>query len=159
MAGQTRFIVDAMLGSLARKLRIFGFDTLYFREGTDSELERVAREGDRAIVTADKALASHARRLGLVVLEVGGRSDRARLRSLVAQADLTSLPLGRGAPRCAVCNSSLERLGRGAVTGLVPESVRLRHRLYFRCEGCGKVYWRGGHWSRLRGLSSLISHR
>ncbi len=34
-----RFVADAMLGSLARKLRIFGFDTLYFREGPDLELE------------------------------------------------------------------------------------------------------------------------
>ena len=46
-----------MLGSLARKLRIFGYDTLYFREGSDAELERVAIAEDRVIVTADRGLA------------------------------------------------------------------------------------------------------
>ncbi|HVB95073.1 MAG TPA: Mut7-C RNAse domain-containing protein [Nitrososphaerales archaeon] len=41
-----RFIADAMLGSLARKLRIFGFDTSYFSDGRDIELEDLARKED-----------------------------------------------------------------------------------------------------------------
>ncbi|RPJ50546.1 MAG: hypothetical protein EHJ95_06850, partial [Methanobacteriota archaeon] len=31
-----RFLVDAMLGDIARKLRIFGFDTLYMKDTSDS---------------------------------------------------------------------------------------------------------------------------
>ena len=83
----TRFIADAMLGSLARKLRIFGFDTLYFREGSDAELEMVARTETRIILTSDRALLEHAVRAGLPALMMSGKGDRARLESLIAQAD------------------------------------------------------------------------
>jgi uncharacterized protein with PIN domain len=159
MAAPARFVVDAMLGSLARKLRIFGFDTLYFREGADQELERLARAEDRAIVTSDRALAAHASARGITVIEVSGKTDRARLRSLALQARLASVKLAPAEPRCAACNSLLQRLGRAAAAGRVPESVRVRHRLFFSCARCGKWYWRGGHWTRLRGLSSLIDQR
>jgi len=154
--GQTRFVVDAMLGSLARKLRIFGFDTLYFREGSDRELERVARDDGRVIVTSDRELVRHSNRHGLTALEVDGESDRARLESLGVQARSASLAIRPGAPRCAICNSELARVGRAIAAGLVPESVASRHRLYYRCPACRKLYWRGGHWSRLGKLSPLV---
>jgi hypothetical protein len=159
MPEPTRFIADAMLGSLARKLRIFGYDTLYFREGTDAELERVARAEGRVLLTSDAALASHSGRGGLAVLAVSGRSDGSRLRSLVGQARLASLDLAPGGPRCAVCNSLLERIGRSTAAGLLPESVTRRHRLFYWCGVCRKAYWRGRHWSRLRKLSLLLHQR
>ncbi len=159
MPGRPRFVVDAMLGSLARKLRIFGFDTLYFREGSDSDLERVARDDDRVIVTSDRGLARHSNRHGVTALEVGGESDRARLESLVAQARSASLAVSPGSPRCAICNSELVRVGRDLATISLPESIANRHRLYYRCPVCLKLYWRGGHWSRLGKLSPLVRHR
>jgi uncharacterized protein len=159
MPGPTRFIVDAMLGSLARKLRIFGFDTLYFREGSDSDLERVAKADDRVIITSDRGLARHANRHGITALEVGGETDHARLESLIVQARSATLAIRPGSPRCAICNSELERVGRDVAAGSLPESVASRHRLYYRCPACRKLYWRGGHWSRLGKLSPLIRHR
>ncbi|MGA2665883.1 MAG: Mut7-C RNAse domain-containing protein [Nitrososphaerales archaeon] len=159
MLGSPRFVVDAMLGSLARKLRIFGFDTLYFRDGPDRELERVSREEARVMVTSDRALAEHAGRHGLVALLVQGRTDRARLVSLLAQARSGGVEVSRGDPRCAVCNSALERVGPERAARSLPRSIAARHRLYFLCAGCGRLYWRGGHWSRLGRLSPLFGGR
>jgi len=156
MPGSPRFVADAMLGSLARKLRIFGFDTLYFRTGPDRELERVSREDARVILTSDRALAEHAGRHGLVALLLQGRSDRARLVSLLSQARSRGIVVSRGDPRCAVCNSDLERVGPERAARSLPGSVVGRHRLYYLCRGCGKLYWRGGHWPRLRRLSRLF---
>ena len=65
MQNPPRFVADAMLGSLARKLRIFGFDTLYFKEGDDTALERLARKEGRIIITSDRLLSRDAERLGL----------------------------------------------------------------------------------------------
>jgi uncharacterized protein len=152
----TRFIADAMLGSLARKLRIFGFDTLYFREGSDAELEMVARTETRIILTSDRALLEHAARTGLVAFMMYGEGDRARLESLIAQTDASSTTITRGPPRCALCNGILVRVGRAQVQGFIPASITSRHRLYYRCVPCLKFYWRGGHWSRMRRLSSLM---
>ena len=155
----TRFIADAMLGSLARKLRIFGFDTLYFRDGPDAELERVARAETRIMLTSDRALLEHAVHTGLAAFMISGKSDRTRLESLIAQADAGSITITRGPPRCALCNGVLERVARPQVEGYLPASITSRHRLYYRCVPCGKFYWRGGHWSRMRRLSSVMKQR
>jgi len=154
-----KFIVDAMLGSLARKLRIFGFDTLYFREGGDAELEALARREKRVILTADKSLFSHAQRRGLQTVLLEGRTDRARLVSVLAQAGPgTASHLGKGqASRCAVCNGEFDVVGRReAAAAKIPARVLARHRLFYRCTSCSRFYWRGGHWERLRRLSASL---
>jgi len=58
MGDQPRFIVDVMLGSLAKWLRLLSFDTLYFRKIDDNELIKIARYEQRLIITKDSALAS-----------------------------------------------------------------------------------------------------
>ena len=53
-APRVAFLADAMLGSIARKLRVFGFDTLYNAQAHDDEILKIAMEQDRVILTADK---------------------------------------------------------------------------------------------------------
>ena len=152
-----KFIVDAMLGSLARKLRIFGFDTSYYKSGEDSDLLRVASEEGRAIVTSDRALGENAGRRGLLAFVVVGRKDRERILSLVDQAQMFHCPLEGGDPLCALCNGSLAQAKRDAVRGLLPPKLVAKHRVYYICKECGKVYWHGSHWSRLRKIEALIA--
>ena len=52
-----RFIADVMLGSLARWLRILGFDTIYFRAIDDNELIKIARQQERTLLTRDTGIA------------------------------------------------------------------------------------------------------
>jgi uncharacterized protein with PIN domain len=151
-----------MLGSLARKLRIFGYDTLYFRDGVDKALEAVARREKRVILTSDEPLFEHSRSGGLPALFVEGRSDRARLLSLIGQVvpDM-DLRVGKGrASRCAVCNGELQVVGkRDAAAAAVPSKVIARHRLFYKCQSCSRLYWRGKHWERLRRLSRSIRQK
>ena len=58
---RTRFVADAMLGSLARKLRALGFDTAYYKSGDDLGIITLAARSSRIILTADRSLASLAR--------------------------------------------------------------------------------------------------
>jgi uncharacterized protein len=151
-----RFVADAMLGSLARKLRIFGFDTAYFAEGGDLELEALARREKRVILTSDRGLFAHTAGRGIAAILVQGRTDGARLRAVAKQLGPgTAMRLGGGrASRCAVCNGELERIGRKeAAARNVPPKVLARHRLFYRCGSCSRCYWRGKHWARLRRLS------
>jgi uncharacterized protein len=145
-----------MLGSMARKLRAFGFDTSYF-SGGDDELMEVARSEERVVVTADRALAARCGRRGIPVLLVRGATDGARLSSMRGAATQARIPLAPGDARCSVCNGGLRPLGRGEAGGMVPESVLARHRLFFRCADCGRVYWRGSHWKKLRYLQGRLA--
>lgn len=152
---EQRFVADAMLGSVARKLRIFGFDTAYFTEGKDSDLEAMARREGRVILTSDEGLFAHSQRLGLRAVLVEGRTDRARLLSI--QSRVGSVAMRPGGPsRCAVCNGELVAVPRREAAAEVPQKVLTRHRLFLRCRSCSRLYWRGRHWQRLRRLSRSL---
>ncbi len=151
-----------MLGSLARKLRIFGFDTLYFKAGADAELEALAKREARTLLTSDKPLFVHARSKGIRSFLVEGGSDKERLVSVLQQAG-PEMELGLGgrrASRCAVCNGELEVISKKeAADAKVPPKVLSRHRLFYRCTDCSRCFWHGGHWERLRRLAYSLERK
>ncbi len=152
---ESRFVADAMLGSLARKLRIVGFDTRYHEKGTDSELTSSAKSEGRIVLTSDRQLWDQ-RSSRLQVFLITGKSDRERLLSLLSEAKSRGIRLVEGDSRCAICNGALRPSGKKELREQVPDSVLKRHKLFNVCVDCGKVYWKGRHWSRLRKFSYLL---
>lgn len=154
----TAFVADAMLGSLARKLRALGFDTSYYREGDDEGIICAAARERRLILTSDASLAQRAKARKVEVFLLTGRTDGIRLASLVAQARSSGVRLVRGDSLCSVCGGMLESITRAGVSGKVPPSVVRRHRFFRRCMTCGRYYWRGSHWKKLRWLERILAH-
>ena len=54
-----RFVLDVHLGTLARYLRLLGFDTLYRNDYDDHQIVRLAHEDARIILTRDLGLLKH----------------------------------------------------------------------------------------------------
>ena len=152
----TKFAVDAMLGSLARKLRAFGFDSTYYKDLTDSRILSLCKQNGRVLVTADRGLAAQANARGLRAMLVSGSTDGRRLSALVRAARESGLAFRRGEPRCSLCNSELKVVAPEAARRVVPASVAGRHRVFTQCSTCGQVYWKGGHWKKLRRLEKLF---
>jgi len=152
----TRFVVDAMLGSLARKARALGFDSLYYSDGDDDGIVQIARLERTIILTADRLLAERARAGRASVLLITGKRDSRRLALLLVAAKSSGINLTRGVPLCSLCGGDLQRMQRTKVAGHVPLSVERRHRLFFRCVDCGKYYWKGSHWKKLRWLERIL---
>ncbi len=148
-----------MLGSLARKLRAVGFDTSYFKSGPDSVLLALAADEGRVILTADRTLVKMAQRRGLPAMLVSGRSDAARLKSVVEESKGLGLRLVRGGSLCSLCNGALKSVARSDLRGKVPDQVLSRHRVFYECTLCGKVYWKGGHWKKLRSLAARLREK
>jgi len=153
---RVRLIADAMFGSLSRKLRVLGFDTAYYRNGDDEGILSLAAEQGRVIITADKGLSSLAARGGATSILLTGSSDAARVRALAKGASQLGFAFTRGESRCSVCNGDLRRVAKSELKGRLPPSVEARHRLFFRCVSCGKVYWKGGHWKKLRSYDRMM---
>lgn len=156
---RARFVADAMLGSLARKLRAFGFDTAYYRTGDDSGLMEVAARQERVLLTSDRELASRALGRATKVILLTGKNDKERVRAIAQAARSSGIRMVAGSPLCSVCGGALEALGRKHVAGRVPSSVERRHRLFFRCRSCGQLYWRGSHWKKLRSLARRLEEK
>jgi uncharacterized protein len=137
---ENAFLLDGMLGSLARKLRILGFDTLFDVESDDKELIRIAKDTNRKLVTADMELYLMSRRKRIPSILISSRSERGRLYELLSKVGEPGIDLARLA-RCSVCNGRLENTG-----------ISDRDRAIYKCVDCGKNYWKGSHWKRLSSL-------
>lgn len=141
---QLRLLADAMLGRLARWLRILGCDTLYDPAWNDDELARLARAEGRVLLTRDTVLA---RRRGLRTLFVTSGS-------LVPQLQQVTAALGVRADgafsRCPVCNESLELVPRSWAWGHVPPYTFCAQREFRLCPACSRFYWRGTHWEHMQ---------
>jgi len=156
---RTRFVVDAMLGSLARKLRALGFDATYYKAGEDAGLLRISLSEGRIILTADRSLAARAEAKGIRAILLVGDSDGERLSSLAYGATAKGVSLMRGDPLCSLCGGELSVVEKDEISREIPHSVRLRHRLFFRCVSCGQLYWRGSHWKRLMSLARRLEQK
>jgi len=148
-----------MFGSLARKLRAFGLDTAYHREGGDEGIMFTARREGRIILTADRALHARAEAAGVPSFILTGRTDRGRILSLLASAKVSGVRVIRGGRLCSLCGARLVTSERRLVERLVPAPVARRHRLFYVCVSCGKVYWRGSHWKKLSALERAFGKR
>lgn len=146
------FIADVMLGSLAKWLRILGFDTLYFRSIDDNELIRIAKQQDRILLTRDGGICG-SRKAGkclLVESEIAIEQIRQVLKSVGTEVSRTA-PMSI----CTTCNGRLSVVPKESVSGEVPDYVFRKTSAFFRCVDCGKVYWEGSH-KRL--ISAVIEH-
>ena len=140
------FLVDGMLGSLNRWLRICGYETEFPRDASDEELLRRGRERGLIVLTRDRNLFRGARRSGVDAFLVEGSSDEERLASVAREYGLVLDPV---MARCTICGGKLQSIQKDEVSGEVPPSSLEAYHEFWRCSGCGKVYWRGSHWRKI----------
>jgi uncharacterized protein len=145
---EPRWLVDEMLGRLARYLRFLGYDAENVRGVADDEIVRRARAENRRVVTRDRALA---RALPDSVLLT--RTDIAgQMREL--QTAFPTLRLDVRLDRCSLCNGRLsitERVPPEAARAVsVPLEVREGRISLYSCTQCGHLYWEGSHTQSVR---------
>jgi uncharacterized protein with PIN domain/sulfur carrier protein ThiS len=151
LPGPPLLLADAHLGGLARFLRMLGFDTLHDQRLADRDIRRIALEERRIVLTRDREL--------LKCREV---VQGCYVRALKAEAQLREV-LGRyrlaehAQPftRCLHCNLTLDAVEKAAIAARVPTRVLERHERFTTCRGCGRIYWPGTHYERMRAVIAL----
>ena len=145
---QVRFAADVHLGRLAGYLRLAGFDTCYRNDWADEELVECAVQEGRIILTRDRGVLMRAAVTHGYL--VRSSSPRRQLAEVLDRFDLRrSL-----APftRCSVCNSVVERVDKQAVASELPPRTARHYEEFWRCNGCGRIYWKGAHYRSLEQL-------
>ena len=51
--------------------------------------------------------------------------------------------------RCTLCNAPIERVEKATVEAMVEAKILRLYDEFYRCVGCGHVYWRGSHVDRI----------
>lgn len=146
-----------MLGSVARKLRIFGFDTLYAAHAEDSEILKIGSDQRRLILTADRELFKRAVKARADGVLVDCLSEFDDLVHIFEKAGVESVGSDQIGSRCSLCNGILETVGPDAAQGVLAEKNDLQNTELHQCKSCGKFYWEGSHMLQLRTLARRIN--
>lgn len=145
-AGAPRFLVDHMLVKLGKYLRIVGLDATWHPGARSLDLVERANLEARVFLTRNARLAHQEPRADRE-LRVESDDPVAQLRQVLDRYDVD--PRARLFTRCIRCNLPLDELddlaGLGEPAERIPPRVRERHDRFFRCPGCGTIFWRGTH--------------
>jgi uncharacterized protein len=149
---QIRFAADRMLGRLAKMLRLLGYDTLYSPKITTADLSEIAGRGGVVLTR------------GTIEKRFSQVADAFRVESEYAPEQLCEVverfrlnPRVGLWSRCTLCNATIEQVDKATVRDSVAPKVFQIYESFFRCSGCGHVYWCGSHVERiLRNLETLL---
>lgn len=139
--GCPKFVVDVMLGRLAKWLRIAGFDVLYSNQFSDDELIQISNREDRVLLSRDTRLLIRKPVNKFLFLE---SSDiHSQLKQVFASMPIPGITALLS--RCLSCNEVLVETARETVRDAVPAFVYKTQSHFKSCPGCGKIFWAGTH--------------
>jgi uncharacterized protein with PIN domain len=143
-----RFVLDGHLGRLAAYLRMLGFDTWYQNHADDAVLAQISKEEQRILLTRDQGLLK--RSAVTHGYWVRATAPREQLREVILRFDLQRQ--ANPFTRCLSCNGLLQSATLDDVKDEVPENAARFYSEFWRCAACGKVFWPGSHFRRMRRL-------
>jgi uncharacterized protein with PIN domain len=152
------FILDGMLGKLARWLRMMGHDTKYSTAFTDAQLLTVAKTEKRTLLTRDLALYQQAIAKNIDAYYVEGTTEPQHLSEL-SQRYKIALDIDLAQSRCPKCNGKLTTVPKVEVTEKVEKNTLRYYSEFWCCPDCGSVYWQGAHWTKIRQTLKLAEEQ
>jgi len=146
------FIADAMLGRLARWLRILGYDVSYESSISDNDFIARAIHERRIILTMDRKLTE--RESAKNSLLIKSPSYKEQLKQVITHYNID---YKSGIfTRCLVCNSLLASIEKEKIKDKVPPYVYSTQDEFDICQQCGRIYWSGTHRVKMLGMLGEI---
>ncbi len=136
-----KFVVDCMLGKLAKWLKILGFDVVYDHKAKDTELLNIARKQGRILLTRDVRLLEGAK--DIHGLFINSEKWQEQVDQVLERLNLR--PHARPYSRCIQCNVELKNLPKAKARNLVAPFVFEHAASFAVCPECGRVFWQGTH--------------
>ena len=146
-----RFLVDGMLGGLAKWLRILGHEVRYDAGAKDNDLLAIAGEENMVLLTRDQELYQRAVAKKIASALVVGETEEERLAHMASSFGVR-LEANMAETRCPECGASLTEKSKKDLTGEVPKESLKLYTQFWKCsnQNCRKVYWVGSHWKHIR---------
>ena len=145
-----KFFVDAMLGNIAKKLRLLGFDSQYFSDIDDSKLIEKSKNENRMILSRDFSLIQRARKEKILSIYVTKENELEQFLEILKMTNLKINKISGDTARCTKCNGETSRITKSKVKSQIPQGVLERNELFWKCEKCDQIYWEGTHVKNLQ---------
>ncbi len=151
----TKFILDVHLGTLAKYLRMFGFDTLYQNNYNDHEIINISLTESRTILTKDKGILKHNQvNRGYYIRN---SNPEKQLVEILDRFDLKNS--FNEFTRCLVCNTVLIKIDKDKIAGRLPQKVKERQSEFYFCNSCNKIYCPGSHYLKMKELINKVTNK
>ena len=148
-----------MLGNLAKKLRILGYDSKYFSSVKDDKLISIAINEKRIILTKDEQLSKIAERQNVEFVLIRGNDELEQIVQIRAKINLERFVMDTNNSRCIACNGKLQLVEKYRIIGKIPEGVLEREEIFWMCDSCKKIYWEGTHFEKLKEFVTKLNDR
>ncbi len=150
---ECRFILDVHLGTVAKTLRMLGFDTKYQNDLNDPEIIEISIAEKRIILTRDRGLLKVKRVTHGYWLR--STKPKEQIKEILVRFDLFSQI--KPFYRCRMCNGRVKQVEKDHITDRLPEKTRIYFDEFYLCSGCDRVYWQGSHYENMRAhIQSLL---
>ena len=144
--GMKKFLVDTMLGRLAKELRMLGYDTIYYRGQDFHELLHIARQEERVVLTRNTKLTAKGIEARIILIKKDHPLHQ--LEELLNQG-ISVVDEQVLFSRCLLCNALLDKITRENAEGKVPDFVYYQQVEFYQCPQCHRIYWPGSHQERM----------
>lgn len=151
-----KFLVDSMLGRLAKWLRILGYDAEYYNDNKNRRgIIYRSLQQKRIVLTRDHRL-SKKRAYKLICIQSNFFEDH--LKQLEKELDL-KFDKNKLFRRCSICNVLLEKIDKKEILNKVPPYIYSTHNEFSRCPKCNRIYWAGSHLELLEEKLRMLNSR
>jgi hypothetical protein len=142
-----KFLCDQMLGTLAKWLRIYGFDTFFVNsEMDDAKLMEITKKENRILITRDRNLIQSARRENLKTIEIKKTDINEQISTVLGDIKIDNKKV---LSRCILCNTEVEEIKKGDIKTKIPKRVFDNNEKFWFCKKCNKIYWKGSHYEKM----------
>src|SRR6185436_9015080 len=142
------FFADAMLGKIARKLRIFGFDTVYDSNLDDENILNSSNYLGRIVLTSDKELFNRCKKKRIAAILTYKETEIENLVTIFRTLNIKYINSPTVPYLCTSCNGKIDKIS---------DQLLQSHKIFYKCTKCNKIYWAGSHMKRISRLINEIN--
>jgi uncharacterized protein with PIN domain len=143
-----KFLADAMLGKLARWLRMLGQDVIYSVQFSDNELLELSKRENRVLLTRDFELYKRAIAKGQDAFYVQDKTEAGRLAEVAKRYGIP-LEIDMDRSHCPICNAKIAAAPKEQLKDELEQNTFTYYDRFWKCPNCGQIYWQGAHWKQI----------
>ena len=136
-----------MLGKIAKKLRILGFDTIYIlSNANDTEILDLLINTKRILLTSDKELFYRSKQYKYNSIFINKNTEIENLVTIFRDLEIKFIDTLLSYNRCSICNNKLENIeDMNLIKNEIYQTVIKNNNEFYKCKRCNKLYWHGSH--------------
>jgi uncharacterized protein with PIN domain len=150
------FLVDGMLGNVAKKLLLLGYDTEYFSDMNDLKLIQKAKNEDRIIISKDRQLIANAKKSAIQTIQITKEDEIEQFSEILSTIHLELNEISGDTARCTKCNSNTSQISKSKISNKIPSKVLEFNEKFWECDNCKQIYWEGTHIKKLQDFLNKI---